>query len=392
MRGGHEPARAIRIDGVPGHPTAFEAGADEDAVRDGQDRVDGVLTHARVGEDRQIGDGGLGFEQLIPVGRGAGDLAAEEDRVDTEVRRTSRPRRDRTAPQSAGELGSDVAEQRDRTRSDVLAVCSDGTVVRLHYAEVALEDAGEHLANIRSPCRPVDSATRDRVPYQIDAQRTRDTRPHLTDDGRHPRGHLGSNADLVWQVRLVAEEEPVDAGAPQRFAVAPAGIDEVGHAGNTIMARPAGHRREVEHRDDRFVDAEQTAQQGHARALISARRGLPPRWACEDEVSGVATTTSTPHLSMRSTSSASADASVTIAATCSSGATVLIATAPNLEPSAMTMIRSVRSRPPRMTSASRASNSVTPRRADARQLVLSDQAPGDDDAYVACAQQARNRQ
>ena len=239
---------------------------------------------------------------------------------------------------------------------------------------------------------------------------------HLADDRRHAGRNLGPDAHLIREVGLVAEEETVDPRSLQRLEVALHGVDEVAHAAGAVVTRAAGHRREMEHRDDRLVNAEQSTQQGHAGLRTSVRRVLPFSVGRSSAVSGPATTTSMPACLMRSISSASALLSVTIVETCSIGRdgahcdrAELRAVGDDDDPLgaletaaddvgvAIVELGDTASRREPGGADHRGVGVVAAHRldgggADAGQLVLANQAAGDDHAHVARPEQACHRE
>ena len=94
--------------------------------------------------------------------------------------------------------------------ADLLAVGGDRAEVRLHHAEVALEDAGEDLAHEGRAGGSRDGEARHRIPDEVDAERAGDQVAHLTDHRRHPCRDLGPNPHLIRKIGLVAEEESID--------------------------------------------------------------------------------------------------------------------------------------------------------------------------------------
>ena len=99
---------------------------------------------------------------------------------------------------------------------------------------------------------------------------------HLTDDRRHrrlrPRDRRASGTAGPPRCRRGNASTPA---ACSDFEVALHGVDEVSHPGRAVVPGAAGHRREVEHRDDRLVHAEQATQQSHAGLRTSVRRVRP---------------------------------------------------------------------------------------------------------------------
>ena len=139
-------------------------------------------------------------------------------------------------------------------------------------------DTGEDFADEARPGGPGNRQAGPRVPHDIDPERQVDLGPELADRGGHRRGHLGPNAELVGQVGLVAEEQPIDTDFMEDRQVVGEAVDDPAHPGRRVVAGAARQGRQMTHGDDRLVRAEPIGKQGgagaiqHAHVLVVQRR------------------------------------------------------------------------------------------------------------------------
>ena len=68
--------------------------------------------------------------------------------------------------------------------------------------------------------------------------------------------------ELIRDVVLVAEQQPVDAGRLEDLEVAPDDVEKVLTAACPVVPRSARQPREMEHRDHRFDSPETVGERG----------------------------------------------------------------------------------------------------------------------------------
>ena len=170
-------------------------------------------------------------------------------------------------PDRAGELGQDVVEQRHVVRADHRPVPGDLADLRRDHPQVALVDAGQHLADEARPGRSGEREAGDGVPQDVHAEWDPDVRPELADDGGHRGRDLRPDLELVRKVGLIAEQDAVDAGGLELLEVAPDDVDEVAAARRLVVLRTTGQGREVQHRDHGLAHAECALEDIHRWSL-----------------------------------------------------------------------------------------------------------------------------
>ena len=269
-------------------------------------------------------------------------------------------------PMRRGELRRDVVEQRDVVAADGGAVAGDLADARLDHPEVALVDAGQHLADEARARRARDGQRGDRVPQQVDPERDAQLPRSWPIDRCHRGADLVAHLQLVGEIGLVAEEDAVHAGCLERLEVAADASRPPPSRRPRGRAAAARAGRQVEHGDDRLGTSEDagrarpcaasSAPAARRASVIGSMRRARPRSA---------TSTSIPERRAACRArSAGAEGSVTSVAIRLAAPTTIGVAAPTFDPSAMTITRSVRSSAARWTAASSSVSSVMPQRAE----------------------------